>query len=121
PDPRPETLAADVEQGLQLGLDRPDRQSDSRIAVPALVLHAAVERDDVAVLELAIGRDLPRALGELAAARDPVDDLLVDRDADDRGIAAIAEEAGLAAELLHLRVRGLVELVRGDARLHHVL
>ena len=71
--------------------------------MPAVHDRAAVDRDDVAVLQD-------------PAAGDAVDHFLVDRRADGGGEAVVAEEVGLGAGLLEHCGEDVVEVLGGHAR-----
>src|SRR5574341_1629288 len=75
-----EALPRDIEELLDFLWDRADRQGDGAVAIVALDDAAEVEPDDVAVLELSLGRG------------DAVDDLVVDRGAYRRRVPAITFE-----------------------------
>src|SRR3990170_2536018 len=75
-----EALARDIEELLDSLGDRPDRQGDGAVAVVALDDAAEIEPDDVAVLELSLGRG------------DAMDDLVIYRGAHRRRVPAIALE-----------------------------
>src|SRR5258705_350267 len=84
----------------------PHREGARRVAEEAVLLHADVQRDDVALAE------------EALAARDPVHHFLVDRGADARGESPIPLERRLAARIADEFLRQTVQLQRADPGSH---
>ena len=107
-----ERIAGHVDQFLDLGRHRSQRQRDRRVAMIALAGDAEVEADDVAVAQL------PRT-------RDAVHDFVVHRNAEHarvrrQPVRPVAEEGRLDAALAD-RLAGVhVEFARGDARLREL-
>ena len=85
-----------------LGADPADGDGQGRVAEEAFVEGAEIQTDDIAVLQ-----ETPRG--------DAVDDLLIDRNADRGGIAAIALESRLGAELAGPLLRVKIEVAGPDA------
>ena len=102
--PGPERLLGDPHQLGGLRGDLAHGHGDGRVAVPAVDDRAAVDRDDVAVLEH-------------PGARDPVHHLVVDRGADGRreGRVAVPQERGHPAGVADVLLRDRVELTGADA------
>src|SRR2546429_476777 len=75
-DPRTQAAPARAPELLFLGADGADGAGDGGVAGVVVVLDAAVDRDDLPLDERAVLRHLALVM---AAAGDPVDDLLVDR------------------------------------------
>src|SRR5690606_33870486 len=86
------------------GVTGADEGREGRVAVPAVDDRAAVDGDDVAVLE------------DDVVGGDAVHHDLVDRGADRRGEAAVAEEVRLGVVLREHLAGGLVEVLRGGPR-----
>lgn len=103
-DAGPQGLAGDAHEllvGPRAGL--PHDVGAGRIGMPAVDDQAAVDRDDVALLE----RDV---IG------DAVHDDVVDADAERRGVSLVAQEVRDGALVPDHLVGERVQLVRGDAR-----
>src|SRR5207253_11334102 len=73
-DADPKSLLGDLDEARRIARNPPDRDGDRRVGVPAVDDRAGVDPHDVPLGELAPGRG------------DAVDDLLVYRRADGRGI-----------------------------------
>ena len=102
-DRRVEGRLGHVHQPLRLGVDLADAGGERGIAVPALDDRAAVDADDVAVLQA-------------IRAGDAVHDHVVGRRADDRGEAVIIQEVRLRATPIEHVARHAIEVECGDAR-----
>ena len=101
-DPVPHGGLGDVGEPLVLGVGGAHDHGAGRVGVPAVEDRAAVDREDVPVLQDAV-------------AGDAVDDLLIDRGADRGGEAVVAQEVGGGAGVLEHRGEHGVEVLGGLA------
>ena len=80
------------------------RHGESRIGIKAFDHYPTINRDDVAILELALLR------------RNAVNHFLIHRSAQHTGITVVSLEGGLRAQLLNLFLRHPLQLHGGDPR-----
>src|SRR5207245_5420844 len=99
-----QALPRDVQELLDVGRHRPDRQRERAIGVVPLYDAPEVKADDVPLADLASGR------------WDPVHDFLVDRDARRRRKPTVPLERGRGTLTMDIRFDVLVDLVRGNPR-----
>jgi hypothetical protein len=102
-DARSQRLLADVEEPLRLGVDLADAEGVGAVRDEPIEGDADVDSDHVSLLGTVLGRD-------------PVHDHRVRRDAEGRGIAAIALRRRHAAALADEVLREAVELEHRDPR-----
>ena len=100
-----QALARHLQQRCHVRSNGPDRQREGGVAEAAAAVHTAVDPNDVAV------RQPP-------PAGDAVDHLLVDGHAQRRRVIQITQERRPRAARLYVRPGDMVELGRGDTRLH---
>ena len=107
-DSRLQALARHFQELVRLCRHLPDRDGARRVAVPAPYHGAMVELHQIAVQKLPL-------------ARDAVDHLVVDGDADVLGEAVQVLEGASGPALLGFALGGLVQLLEGDPRLDQLL
>jgi hypothetical protein len=101
---RPQRLLGHPRQLEHVVAARADRDADRGVAVPAVQDRAAVDRQQLALLQHPVGR------------RDAVDDLRPGRGADRAGEAVVAQEGRHRALVADALLGQRVERARGHAR-----
>lgn len=103
-----QTLSSDIEQLLDLGLHQADRHGSRGIPIPALINHAKVETDNVAIFQDPFGR------------RNAMNYFIVHGNANTSGKPVVALESRLCAELFNPLFGELIDLAGAHPWLGHL-